>query len=130
MSIMAEELDSSRVSAAGPSGRSWGAAAPRPSTRGPVTHSSIAIAPTVTEYFQEVISDAIRVRKVEATDAAASYLVALLCEYAHPDEASGSTFNRPLTFVLRDAMEAVGADRFRRLRSLGDHALYALGFFG
>jgi hypothetical protein len=95
-----------------------------------VTQPSIAIAPNITQFFQEVISDAIRVRHVEATDAAASYLVALLAGYAHPDEATGSTFNRPLTFLLHDAMEASGAERFRRLRSLGDHALYALGFFG
>jgi hypothetical protein len=27
-------------------------------------------------------------------------------------------------------MEASGAERFRRLRGLGDHALYAIGFFG
>jgi hypothetical protein len=92
--------------------------------------STIAIAPNITQYFQEVISDAIRVRHVDATDAAASYLVALLCEYAHPDEAAGATFNRPLTFLLHDALETNGAERFRRLRALGDHALYALGFFG
>ena len=92
--------------------------------------STIAIAPNVTEFFQEVITDAIRVRHVEATDAAATYLVSLLCEYAHPGEEAGSTFNRPLTFQLRDAMEATGAERFRRLRALGDGALYALGFFG
>jgi hypothetical protein len=92
--------------------------------------STIAIAPNITQYFQEVISDAIRVRHVEATDAAASYLVALLCEYAHPDEEAGATFNRPLTFLLHDALETSGAERFRRLRALGDHALYALGFFG
>ncbi len=91
--------------------------------------SNIAIAPNITQYFQEVISDAIRVRQVDATDAAASYLVALLCEYAHPDEAAGASFNRPLTFLLHDALEANGPERFRRLRSLGDHALYALGFF-
>jgi hypothetical protein len=92
--------------------------------------SSIAIAPNINEYFQEVLSDAIRARQVEATDAAATYLVSLLCEYAHPDEKVGSTFNKPLTFLLRDAMEETGAERYRRLRSLGDHVLYALGFFG
>ncbi|MEO7328294.1 MAG: hypothetical protein ABI193_06935 [Minicystis sp.] len=95
-----------------------------------MTHSSIAIAPNVSEFFQEVLTDAIRVRQVEATDEAASYLVSLLCEYAHPDEAAGSTFGTPLTFQLRDAMAANGAERFKRLRSLGDHVLYALGFFG
>jgi len=91
---------------------------------------TIAIAPNITEFFQGVISDAIRVRKVDATDAAASYLVGLLCAYAHPNEETGSTFNRPLTFLLHDALEAMGAERFRRLRALGDHALYAIGFFG
>jgi hypothetical protein len=90
---------------------------------------SIAIAPDISQYFQEVIADAIRVRHVDATDAAASYLVSLLCEYAHPDEEAGSTFSQPLTFLLHDAMSTVGPERFRRLRCLGDHALYALGFF-
>jgi hypothetical protein len=92
--------------------------------------STIAIAPNITLYFQEVISDAIRVHRVDATDAAATYLVSLLCDYAHPDEEAGSTFNKPLTFLLRDAMECTGPERFRRLRALGDHSLYALGFFG
>lgn len=91
---------------------------------------TIAIAPNITQYFHEVISDAIRVRKVEATDAAATYLVGLLCDYAHPTEETGSTFSRPLTFLLHEALEAIGPERFRRLRALGDHALYALGFFG
>ena len=95
-----------------------------------MTQSSIAIAPDISQYFQEVVADAIRVRHVDATEAATSYLVGILCEYAHPNEETGSTFNRPLTFVLRDAMEATGAERFRRLRTLGDHVLYALGFFG
>src|SRR4051794_25305044 len=64
---------------------------PAPRGRGaPVTdRSSISIAPNITQYFHEVISDAIRVRHVEATDAAATYLVALLCDYAHPDEKEG-----------------------------------------
>jgi hypothetical protein len=92
--------------------------------------STIAIAPNITLYFQEVISDAIRARQVEATDAAATYLVSLLCSFTHPDEAAGSSFDQPLTFLLRDAMEAPPAERFRRLRALGDHSLYALGFFG
>lgn len=91
---------------------------------------TIAIAPDITAYFQEVISDAIRVRHVDATDAAATYLVSLLCSFTHPDEEAGASFQRPLTFLLHDALESTGAERFRRLRTLGDHALYALGFFG
>jgi hypothetical protein len=95
-----------------------------------VREPSIAITLNISQYFQEVISDAIRVRHVEATEEAESYLVSLLCDYAHPNEEAGSTFSQPLTFVLHDAMNSVGPDRFRRLRGLGDHALYALGFFG
>ena len=94
-----------------------------------MSQPSIAIAPNVSTYFQEVLSDAIRVRRVEATEAASSYLVSLLCDYAHPSEDSGSTFSRPLTFQLRDALDADGPSRFRMLRSLGDHVLYAIGFF-
>lgn len=91
---------------------------------------TIAIAPNITEYFQEVIADAIRVRKVDATNAATTYLVGLLTDYAHPDEAADEGFSRPLTFALHDALGAVGGERFRKLRALGDHTLYAVGFFG
>lgn len=95
-----------------------------------MTQTTIAIAPNITAYFEQVICDAIRAHHVDATDAAARYLVDLLCEYAHPDEATGEAFDRPLTFVLHDALASMGAERFRKLQKLGDHALYALGFFG
>ncbi len=95
-----------------------------------MTVPTIAISPNITQYFQEVISDAIRARKVEATDAAATYLVSLLCSFTHPDDQTEAGFDRPLTFLLHDALECTGAERFRRLRTLGDHSLYALGFFG
>lgn len=91
---------------------------------------TITLSPSMTVYFQEVVGEALRVRNVTATEAASSYLVDLLCSFAHPDEQVGSTFNQPLTFLLRDALEAVGADRFQRLRVLGDGVLYAVGFFG
>lgn len=95
-----------------------------------MSSSSIALTPSITEYFQEIVTDAIRSRRVEATEAASQYIVGLLVSFAHPDEESGSTFERPLTFQLQEALEATGAERFRRLRSLGDGVLYALGFFG
>lgn len=91
---------------------------------------TISIAPSMSRYFEEVIADAMRVRHIEATEAASRYLVGILCDYAHPDEEAGSPFTKPLTFLLRDALDTVGAERFRRLRALGDGILYALGFFG
>lgn len=90
----------------------------------------ITLSPSISGYFQEVVGEALRSRSIEATEAACSYLVDLLCEYAHPDEQTGSTFAQPLTFLLRDALEATGAERFQRLRVLGDGVLYAVGFFG
>ena len=76
------------------------------------------------------MADAIRSRHLEATEAATAYLVGLLCDFAHPDEARGWAMSRPLTFLLREALDAPGPERFRRLRSLGDGVLYAVGFFG
>ena len=90
----------------------------------------ISLSPSMSGYFQEVVSEALRSRNLEATDAASSYLVDLLCDYAHPNEQSGSTLTQPLTFLLRDALEATGAERFQRLRGLGDGVLYVAGFFG
>lgn len=95
-----------------------------------VSQPTIAITPNIAQFFEEMIADAIRVRHVEATEAAARYLVGVLCDYIHPNEAAGSTFSKPLTFVLHDALAAGGKERFERLRTLGDHVLYALGFFG
>lgn len=91
---------------------------------------TIAIAPSMSRYFEEIIADAMRVRHIQATEAASRYLVGILCDYAHPDEEAGSPFTKPLTFLLRDALDAIGAERFRKLRALGDGILYALGFFG
>jgi hypothetical protein len=91
---------------------------------------TIALAPSMPIYFEEVVGEALRSRNIEATEAVCRYLVDLLCHFAHPDEQIGSTFSQPLTFLLRDALEAAGAERFRRLRVLGDGVLYVLGFFG
>lgn len=94
-----------------------------------MTKQSISVSP-MSEYFRDVVQGAIQARQIQATDAALTYLVRLLCDYAHPDQNAESTLSRPLTFLLRDAMEATGSERFRRLRTLGDGVLYATGFFG
>jgi hypothetical protein len=90
----------------------------------------IAISPSIAEYFDGIVATAIASRNLDATVAARRYLVGLLCDFAHPDEDAGSTLSRPLTFLLHEAMDSVGPERFRRLRTLGDGVLYAVGFFG
>ena len=75
--------------------------------------------------------DAIKTRRVEVTDGATTYLVSLLSDFARPDTRAEETMERPLSFLLDEALHtAAPAERFERLRSLGDGVLYTCGFFG
>ncbi|MDW8284350.1 MAG: hypothetical protein RMK29_21810 [Myxococcales bacterium] len=79
---------------------------------------------SVSEYFHEVVSEALRAQGVEASAHAEFYLVNLLSEYSHatlPDE--------PLSILLLRADESEPHERLRRLREIGDHSLYLSGFF-
>lgn len=91
---------------------------------------SIAISPSVSDYFGSVVDDALRLRNVQASAAASQYVVGVLCDFARPSDEADSPFSQPLTLQLRNALEAPFAERFRRLRALGDGVLYAVGFFG
>lgn len=92
---------------------------------------SIVATGSIATYFEEVVSDAIKARHVEATNGATSYLVGLLSDYAHPDQKAGEALARPLSFLLNEAMQtSAPAERFDKLRSLGDGVLYSCGFFG
>jgi hypothetical protein len=84
----------------------------------------------MSQFFHEVVTDALKARNLTPTAETAGFLVGILCDYAHPNEEAHSTFSEPLTFLLRDALEAPGPERLRKLRALGDGVLYALGFFG
>jgi hypothetical protein len=91
----------------------------------------IVAAGSVSEFFLEVVGDAIKARRVEATDGATSYLVCLLSDYAKPDVRAEEPLDRPLSFLLDEALHTVEpGPRFDRLRALGDGVLYACGFFG
>src|SRR4051812_4148517 len=91
---------------------------------------SIAITRSVGGFFHEVVGEAVKTQQVDATDEAMSYLVALLTEFAHPDPVMGDAFDRPLAFLLDEAFRTTGAERFQKLRTLGDGVLYITGFFG
>ena len=91
---------------------------------------SIVAAGSVSGFFQEVVDDALRVRRLDATDGTTSYLVSLLSDYAKPDERAEAALDRPLAFLLDEALHTQpSAERFERLRSLGDGVLYGCGFF-
>lgn len=93
------------------------------------TPPKIELSANISEFFGGVVADAMRARNVEATDAAASYVVALLADYARPGHLSEETLSRPLTLLLDEAMQASGRERFERLRTVGDGVLYVSGFF-
>lgn len=92
---------------------------------------SIVPAQSVSGFFVEVVEDAMKARRVEATEGATHYLVALLADYAHPDRTAGEALERPMTLLLDEALHAPDpGERFERLRVLGDGVLYGCGFFG
>lgn len=93
--------------------------------------SSILAKGSVAEFFTEAVDSAIKARGVEATGGATTYLVGLLSDFAKPDNRAEETLDRPLAFLLDEALRvAEPAERFDRLRLLGDGVLYTSGFFG
>lgn len=90
--------------------------------------TTIDVSPNIEAYFEEVVHDAMRARRVAATPAAEHYLSGLLVDYAKGEKPKA--LDEPLTFQLRDALESSGAERFARLQRLGDGVLYVVGFFG
>ena len=86
---------------------------------------------SISGFFHEAVEDAIKTRRVEVTDGATTYLVSLLSDFARPDTRAEETMERPLSFLLDEALHtAAPGERFERLRSLGDGVLYTCGFFG
>jgi hypothetical protein len=81
-------------------------------------------------FFTEVVGDAMKARGVEATGGATSYLIGMLADFARLDGRTEETMERPLAFLLDEALHAAQpAERFEKLRSLGDGVLYSCGFF-
>jgi hypothetical protein len=83
---------------------------------------SIVAAESIAGYFEGVVEDALETRGVEASQSATRYLVGVLAEpHIEP---------RPLALSLQEALVTLEpAERFERLRLLGDAVLYASGFF-
>jgi hypothetical protein len=91
---------------------------------------SIVATSSVSDFFEEAVDDAMRSQKVSASDGARSYVVALLVDLAKPGSPIERTLERPLTFLLDEALHTPElGERFERLRTLGDGVLYSSGFF-
>jgi hypothetical protein len=91
---------------------------------------SIVASASVSDFFEEAVVSAMKLRSVNASDGARSYVVALLADLAKPNSAIERTLDRPLTFLLDEALHTPElGERFDRLRTLGDGVLYTSGFF-
>jgi hypothetical protein len=83
----------------------------------------VTLATSVDEYFREVVTEALQVTEVEASEPAGWYLVGLLGEM-HQARLS----DEPLGLKLAEAATS-GPERVRTLKQVGDTSLYVAGFF-
>jgi hypothetical protein len=91
---------------------------------------SIVATASVSDFFEEIVVDAMKSRRVTASEGARSYVVALLSDLAKPGSPIERTLERPLTLLLDEALHTPElGERFDRLRTLGDGVLYSSGFF-
>jgi hypothetical protein len=90
---------------------------------------TLALSGSLDGFFEEILGEALREHRTEASAATSSYLVALLREYAHPGREAAAPLSGSLTLLLAQALETPGGERFERLKSLGDGVLYVRGFF-
>jgi hypothetical protein len=89
----------------------------------------IDVSPNIEAYFEQIVHEAVHARQVDATAAAEHYLAGILSDYARGVRPEAA-LDRPVTFELHEALATEGAERFERLRTIGDAVLYVLGFFG
>jgi hypothetical protein len=85
---------------------------------------------STTEYFKELVEEALVDRRVDAGDLTEYYLVNLLCQYARPElKPSADDAEQPLAIRLGRALDTGGQEQRARLRNLGDFSLFMSGFF-
>jgi hypothetical protein len=83
----------------------------------------VTLAASVDEFFHEVVTDALSVMDLDASESASWYLVGLLGEFAH-----ARLTDEPLGMKLAQAGDDPG-ERVRTLKTVGDTSLYVAGFF-
>jgi len=89
---------------------------------------------SVRDFFRELLAAAIQNQRAQVQPFTELYLVNLLHEflasealYVQADD--GTLQQKPLAFLLKEALEENGPARLRLLRRLGDTSLFVSGFF-
>jgi hypothetical protein len=89
---------------------------------------SILMNSDVEAFFASAVDEAVAARDVQVSTGVRSYLTGLLAGFAckGPEQ---ETLRRPVTLLLREALDAPPPERFEKLKSLGDGSLYVAGIF-
>jgi len=93
----------------------------------------LIVSSSVSQFFHERVRAAMSRQRLEARSTAVAYVVNLLAEHLRCEAivagAEGTALHTPLAQLLAEARAAPPDERVRRLRRLGDVALYVAGFF-
>jgi hypothetical protein len=92
----------------------------------------ILLAPSLGEFFRDMLTAAREHQKIEVQESTEFYLVNLLSEFVPAAQLfpTAAHESEPLAFMLKRAHETQGFERVRELKKLGDTSLYVSGFFG
>lgn len=89
---------------------------------------------SIREFFKDLLAKAIENQRASVQPFTELYLVNLLHEYLasealYVQQDDGSWQQKPLAFLLKEALEEEGPMRVQLLRRLGDTSLFVSGFF-
>jgi hypothetical protein len=89
---------------------------------------------SIREFFSDLLHRAIENQRAQVQPFTELYLANLLYEYLNSEALfvqgdDGSWQQKPLAFLLKEALEEQGPARIQMLRRLGDTSLFVSGFF-
>src|SRR2546423_8446937 len=89
---------------------------------------------SIRDFFRDLLSRAIENQRARVQPFTELYIVNLLHEFLatealYLEAEDGTLQQKPLAFLLKEALEEAGPPRLRLLRRLGDTSLFISGFF-
>jgi hypothetical protein len=99
-----------------------------------VADAPILSSESLRDFFQDLLTRAIENQRARVQPFTELYLVNLMVEFLMSEALyvqgeDGSWQQRPLAFLLKEALEESGPARVQMLRRLGDTSLFVSGFF-
>lgn len=82
---------------------------------------------TLRDYFEAIITDAIKANAIHPTEETTQYLINLLCQYSK--RSTEDALDKALGLIYAEAHHASQGHRISKLKEVGDHSLYLTGFF-